>query len=75
MKKYILSFFVAACLPMTMWAQSETDETVYVEINETNFPDANFRAVVETFDKEVDENGNIEVVGSKKKKYCQFKRN
>lgn len=60
MKKYILSFFVAACLPMTMWAQSETDETVYVEINETNFPDANFRAVVETFDKEVDENGNTD---------------
>ena len=61
MKKYILSFFVAACLPMTMWAQDESEEDpVFVEINETNFPDANFRAVVETFDTEVDENGNTD---------------
>lgn len=55
MKKYILSFFVAACLPMTMWAQDEPEvEPVFVEINETNFPDANFRAVVETFDTDSD---------------------
>lgn len=55
MKKYILSLFVAACLPLTVWSQSETDETVYVEINETNFPDANLRTVVETFDTDSDE--------------------
>ncbi len=59
MKKYILSMLFAAFLPMTMWAQDDTEETpVFVEINETNFPDANFRTVVETFDTEVDEDGN-----------------
>ena len=42
MKKYIYAFIATVCLPFSTQAQ--------VAINETNFPDPNFRAVVETFD-------------------------
>ena len=42
MKKYIYAFIATVCLPFSTQAQ--------VAINETNFPDANFRAAVEAFD-------------------------
>ena len=57
MKKRILSILLMCCmvltlLPTTVFAEGETD----VSINETNFPDANFRTVVKEYDTDKDEN-------------------
>ena len=57
MKKRILSILLMCCmvltlLPTTVFAEGETD----VSINETNFPDANFRTVVKEYDTDKNEN-------------------
>ena len=57
MKKRFLSILATLCLcltllPVAVFAEGETD----VSINETNFPDANFRTVVKEYDADNDEN-------------------
>ena len=57
MKKRFLSILATLCLcltllPVAVFAEGETD----VSINETNFPDANFRTVVKEYDTDNDEN-------------------
>ena len=57
MKKRLLSILLMCCmvltlLPTAVFAEGETD----VSINETNFPDANFRTVVKEYDTDKDEN-------------------
>ena len=57
MKKRLLSILLTLCmvltlLPVAAFAEGETD----VSINETNFPDANFRTVVKEYDTDKDEN-------------------
>ena len=57
MKKRLLSILLMCCmvltlLPTPVFAEGETD----VSINETNFPDANFRTVVKEYDTDKDEN-------------------
>ena len=57
MKKRLWSFFLTlvlclTLLPTAVFAEGETD----VSINETNFPDANFRTVVKEYDIDKDEN-------------------
>ena len=57
MKKRIVSAVMAlilclTLLPVAVFAEGETD----VSINETNFPDANFRTVVKEYDTDNDEN-------------------
>ena len=49
MKKYIYAFIATVCLPFSTQAQ--------VAINETNFPDDNFRAVVAEYFDKADETG------------------
>ena len=46
MKKYLFGFILTACMPLSMQAQ--------VEIDDVNFPDANFRNYVATFDADGD---------------------
>ena len=57
MKKRLFSILLMCCmaltlLPTAVFAEGETD----VSINETNFPDANFRTVVKEYDIDKDEN-------------------
>ena len=57
MKKRLLSILLMCCmvltlLPVAAFAEGETG----VAINETNFPDANFRTVVKEYDTDKDEN-------------------
>ena len=57
MKKRLLSILLMCCMVLTLlptaaFAEGETD----VSINETNFPDANFRTVVKEYDIDKDEN-------------------
>ena len=62
MKKRVLSLITAAMMVMTMvpaiaFAESEgsADDTIIVEINETNFPDSTFRTWVRDYDDNYDD--------------------
>ena len=74
MKKRLLSILLMCCmvltlLPVAAFAEGETG----VAINETNFPDANFRTVVKEYDTDKDENlSRLEIEAVKEIK-CYYK--
>ena len=74
MKKRLLSILLMCCmvltlLPVAAFAEGETG----VAINETNFPDANFRTVVKAYDTDKDENlSRLEIEAVKEIK-CYYK--
>ena len=74
MKKRILSILLMCCmvltlLPTAVFAEGETD----VSINETNFPDANFRTVVKEYDTDKDENLSRAEIEAVKEIKCYYK--
>ena len=74
MKKRLLSILLMCCmvltlLPTTVFAEGETD----VSINETNFPDANFRTVVKEYDIDKDENLSRAEIEAVKEIKCYHK--
>lgn len=75
MKKRLWSFFLTlvlclTLLPTAVFAEGETD----VSINETNFPDANFRTVVKEYDTDKDKNlSRAEIEAVKEICVCQTK--
>ena len=60
---------VLTLLPTTVFAEGETD----VSINETNFPDANFRTVVKEYDTDKDENLSRAEIEAVKEIKCYYK--
>ena len=74
MKKRLLSILLTLCmvltlLPVAAFAEGETD----VSINETNFPDANFRTVVKEYDTDKDENLSRAEIEAVKEIKCYYK--
>ena len=74
MKKRLLSILLMCCmvltlLPTAVFAEGETD----VSINETNFPDANFRTVVKEYDTDKDENLSRAEIEAVKEIECYYK--
>ena len=74
MKKRLWSFFLTlvlclTLLPTAVFAEGETD----VSINETNFPDANFRTVVKEYDTDKDENLSRAEIEAVKEIKCYHK--
>ena len=74
MKKRLLSILLMCCmvltlLPVAAFAEGETD----VSINETNFPDANFRTVVKEYDTDKDENLSRAEIEAVKEIKCYYK--
>ena len=74
MKKRLLSILLMCCmvltlLPTAVFAEGETD----VSINETNFPDANFRTVVKEYDTDKDENLSRAEIEAVKEIKCYYK--
>ena len=74
MKKRLWSFFLTlvlclTLLPTAVFAEGETD----VSINETNFPDANFRTVVKEYDTDKDENLSRAEIEAVKEIKCYYK--
>ena len=74
MKKRLLSILLMCCmvltlLPVAAFAEGETD----VSINETNFPDANFRTVVKEYDTDEDENLSRAEIEAVKEIKCYYK--
>ena len=74
MKKRLLSILLTLCmvltlLPVAAFAEGETD----VSINETNFPDANFRTVVKEYDTDKDENLSSAEIEAVKEIKCYYK--
>ena len=74
MKKRLLSILLMCCmvltlLPTAVFAEGETD----VSINETNFPDANFRTVVKEYDIDKDENLSRAEIEAVKEIKCYYK--
>ena len=74
MKKRLWSFFLTlvlclTLLPTAVFAEGETD----VSINETNFPDANFRTVVKAYDTDKDENLSRAEIEAVKEIKCYHK--
>ena len=74
MKKRLLSILLMCCmvltlLPTAVFAEGETD----VSINETNFPDANFRTVVKEYDIDKDENLSRAEIEAVKEIKCYHK--
>ena len=74
MKKRLWSFFLTlvlclTLLPTAVFAEGETD----VSINETNFPDANFRTVVKAYDTDKDENLSRAEIEAVKEIKCYYK--
>ena len=74
MKKRLLSILLMCCmvltlLPTAVFAEGETD----VSINETNFPDANFRTVVKEYDTDKDENLSRAEIEAVKEIKCYHK--
>ena len=74
MKKRLWSFFLTlvlclTLLPTAVFAEGETD----VSINETNFPDANFRTVVKEYDTDKDENLSRAEIEAVKEIKCSIK--
>ena len=74
MKKRLWSFFLTlvlclTLLPTAVFAEGETD----VSINETNFPDANFRTVVKEYDTDNDENLSRAEIEAVKEIKCYHK--
>ena len=74
MKKRLWSFFLTlvlclTLLPTAVFAEGETD----VSINETNFPDANFRTVVKAYDTDKDDNLSRAEIEAVKEIKCYYK--
>ena len=74
MKKRLLSILLMCCmvltlLPTAVFAEGETD----VSINETNFPDANFRTVVKEYDTDKDENLSRAEIEAVKEIKCYYR--
>ena len=74
MKKRLLSILLMCCmvltlLPTAVFAEGETG----VAINETNFPDANFRTVVKEYDTDKDENLSRAEIEAVKEIKCYYK--
>ena len=74
MKKRLLSILLMCCMVLTLlptaaFAEGETD----VSINETNFPDANFRTVVKEYDIDKDENLSRAEIEAVKEIKCYHK--
>ena len=74
MKKRLWSFFLTLVLCLTLlptaaFAEGETG----VAINETNFPDANFRTVVKEYDTDKDENLSRAEIEAVKEIKCYYK--
>ena len=74
MKIRLLSILLTLCmvltlLPVAAFAEGETD----VSINETNFPDANFRTVVKEYDTDKDENLSRAEIEAVKEIKCYYK--
>ena len=74
MKKRLWSFFLTlvlclTLLPTAVFAEGETD----VSINETNFPDANFRTVVKEYDTDKDKNLSRAEIEAVKEIKCYHK--
>ena len=74
MKKRLLSILLMCCmvltlLPTAVFAEGETD----VSINETNFPDANFRTVVKEYDTNKDEHLSRAEIEAVKEIKCYYK--
>ena len=74
MKKRLWSFFLTlvlclTLLPTAVFAEGETD----VSINETNFPDANFRTVVKEYDTDKDENLSRAEIEAVKEIKCYYR--
>ena len=74
MKKRLWSFFLTlvlclTLLPTAVFAEGETD----VSINETNFPDANFRTVVKAYDTDKDGNLSRAEIEAVKEIKCYYK--
>ena len=74
MKKRLWSFFLTlvlclTLLPVAAFAEGETG----VAINETNFPDANFRTVVKEYDTDKDENLSRAEIEAVKEIKCYYK--
>ena len=74
MKKRLLSILLMCCivltlLPVAAFAEGETD----VSINETNFPDANFRTVVKEYDTDKDENLSRAEIEAVKEIKCYYR--
>ena len=74
MKKRLLSILLMCCmvltlLPVAAFAEGETG----VAINETNFPDANFRTVVKEYDIDKDENLSRSEIEAVKEIKCYHK--
>ena len=73
MKKRLLSILLMCCmvltlLPVAAFAEGETG----VAINETNFPDANFRTVVKEYDTDKDENLSRAEIEAVKEIKCYY---
>lgn len=73
-EKRLLSILLTLCmvltlLPVAAFAEGETD----VSINETNFPDANFRTVVKEYDTDKDENLSRAEIEAVKEIKCYYK--